>query len=115
MSPYLSSALAQEASGWIAAQLMEEGAMLPDALVGAILDHEWQAIDGGTDAENRPALIAAVGEGLAADDVRITAPPPPGAGAQLAAPEPVPAELIERVLSWEDDFLGLAGIRRGAG
>ena len=115
MSRYLSAALAQEASGWIAAQLLEEGAMLPDALVGAILDHEWQAIDAGADADDRPALIAAVGERLAADDVRVAPSPPPGAGAHLATPEPVPAVLIERVLSWEDDFLGLAGIRRGAG
>jgi hypothetical protein len=27
--------------------------------------------------------------------------------------EEVPPKLVEQILSWEDDFLGLAGIRRG--
>ena len=115
MSRYLSPALAQEASGWIAAQLMDEGAMLPDALVGAVLEHEWHAIESGADPNDRAALVSAVAERMAAGDIRVAPPPPPGAPPQMTTPEPVPEALIERVLSWEDDFLGLAGLRRGAG
>jgi len=84
-----------------------------------VLNHEWQVIAAGVDPNDRPALIAAVGERLAAEDVRVVPPPPPGAtpegGVHMTTPEPVPVALIERVLSWEDDFLGLANIRRGAG
>lgn len=112
MSRYLSPALAQEASGWISSQLLEEGALVPDALVESILDHEWRAIDAGVDSDDRPALVAAIAERLAADDVQVMPPPPPGMDLAPATPEAVPAAVIERVLGWEDDFLGLAGIRR---
>ena len=113
MSPYLSPALAEEASGWISAQLLEEGALVPDGLVGAVLEHEWRAIEAGADAGDRSALVASIGERLAAEDVRVAPPMPPGV--TMPAPQAVPATLIERVLGWEDDFLGLAGIQRGAG
>lgn len=114
MSPYLSAALADEASGWISAQLLEEGALVPDALVGTVLEHEWRAIEAGTDADDRAALVASIEERLAAEDVRVGPPPPPGVTAPMPPPEAVPATLIEQVLSWEDDFLGLAGIQRSA-
>lgn len=112
MSRYLSPALTQEASSWISTQLLEEGALVPDALVESVLEHEWRAIEAGADPDDRAALVAAIGERLAADDVRVMPPPPPGMDVAPAAPEAVPAGIIERVLGWEDDFLGLAGLRR---
>ncbi|PZC49425.1 MAG: hypothetical protein DK306_000664 [Chloroflexi bacterium] len=114
MSRYLSAALTSEASGWISEQLLEEGALVPAALVESILDHEWRALQAGTDPDDRAALIAAVSASLAAQDVRIQAPPAPGVEAMPAAPQAVPESLIDRVLGWEDDFLGLAGVRRSA-
>ena len=112
---YLSAALAQEAAGWIAAQLLDEGVLIPEELVGAVLDHEWRAVSAGTNLDDRTALVAAIAEGLAADDIRVSAPPIPDGAATdtTAAPRPVPPEIVDRVLGWEDDFLGLAGIRRG--
>ena len=116
MSRYLSPALTSEASGWIAEQLLEEGALVPDALVETILEHELQALEAGVSPDDRPALVSAVAAGLTADDIRVQAPPPPGAQSPGAPPEAeaVPEPLIERVLGWEDDFLGLAGLRRTA-
>ena len=114
MSNRPSSALVSEAAGWIAEQLAEEGVMVSADLVELLLEFEWDGLEGGVAADNRADLVAAVCERASANGVQV-GPSPEMLQENDAPPrvEEVPPKLVEQILSWEDDFLGLAGIRRG--
>jgi hypothetical protein len=114
MSKRPSVALVAEAASWIAEQLSEEGVIIGDELVELLLNFEWDSLERGVDPDDRAALVAAVCERSTAESVQIG--PTPAMmldGAQSPAIDGVPPDLVERVLSWEDEFLGLAGIQRG--
>lgn len=115
-----SEALLDEAAEWIAAQMAEEGVMVGGGLVDVLLALEWDALEAGHDPTPRSAMVETICERLNADGVRVGPLPPPSAPPN-AAPnpdnagphgEPVPPSIVEHVLSWEDDFLALAGISR---
>ena len=114
MSNRPSDALIGEAAGWITEQLSEEGVMISAELVELLLGFERDSLEGGVDADDRAALVAAVCECAAANDVQVgpsTEMLPANDGPPSV--EDVPPALVEQVLSWEDDFLGLAGLQRG--
>ena len=114
MSNRPSGGLMSEAAGWITEQLAEEGVMTSADLVELLLGFEWDGLEGGVDADNRAELVATVCESATANGVHI-GPSPEMLQENDAPPriENVPPKLVEQVLSWEDDFLSLAGIRRG--
>ncbi len=114
MSNRPSDALMSEAAGWIAAQLSDEGVMVGVDLVELLLGFEWHSLETGIDANDRTALIDAVCERTVANGVQV------GPSARMLQErggrpniEPVPRSLVEQIVSWEDDFLSLAGIQRG--
>ena len=113
--PRPSEALMQEAGEWIAEQLTEEGMLITSAFVDLVLEMEWDAIDAGAPAGDRAAVVQAISKRMHEEEIRVG--PPPDAistdGIDSSQITPVPTPMIEHVLSWEDDFLGFAGIRRG--
>ena len=113
--PRPSEALMQEAGEWIAEQLAEEGMLITSAFVDLVLEMEWDAIDGGAPADDRAAVVQAVSKRMHDEQVRVGPPPETMStdGIDTSQITPVPTAMIEHVLSWEDDFLGFAGIRRG--
>ncbi|MCL4232357.1 MAG: hypothetical protein KJ053_12320 [Dehalococcoidia bacterium] len=92
----LEGALFDECAGWIWEQLQEEGVYIAGEVVDLILATEREL---GVHSRE-PGEIARVLEeefrmrGIAANPFAIDAP------------------LIQRVLEWEDDFLGFAGMKR---
>ena len=114
MSSRPSDALMGEAAGWITEQLSDEGVMLSADLVELLLGFEWDGLESGVAANDRAALVAAVSERASANGVQVG--PSPEMLQETDKPplvEDVPVKLVEQVLSWEDDFLSLAGIQRG--
>ena len=104
-------ALLAEAAGWITEQLAEGGVLVAGELVEVVLDLEWDGLERGLPHGDRAAMVATVCARLAEEGVVIG--PPPSAGSGPSAMEPVPPELVQQVMSWEDDFLNLAGVSRG--
>ncbi len=103
-----------EAGEWIAEQLSEEGLMVTSGFVDLVLDMEWTAIGEGAPPDDRPALVEAVMGKMAAENVHVGPPPDTIStdGIDTSQIRPVPRQFVEQVLSWEDDFLGFAGVRR---
>jgi hypothetical protein len=91
----LEPALIEEAAGWIAEQMEEEGYLIDPGLIQLILEREHE--DGGpapasAHAETARRIITA----LEAAGVR-------------GIPEAINDRLIITVLEWEDEFLAFAG------
>ena len=109
-----SEALLEEAGEWIAEQLTEEGMLMTSAFVDLVLSMEWDAIEGGIDADDRAKVVEAISQRMQEEEVRVGPPPETIStdGIDTAQITPVPRGMIEMVLSWEDDFLGFAGIKR---
>ena len=103
-------ALLAEAAGWITEQLAEDGILVAGELVEVVLDLEWYGLERGLPHDDRAAMVATVCAGLLEEGVLMG--PPPLAGQNPSAAEPVPPELVQQVMSWEDDFLNLAGLSR---
>ena len=107
--------LLTEASLWITAQMAEEGTLVMEEFVDHVLALEWDALEAGADPRNRTALCEHVHRAMTDDGIQIIAAL---ASAPVTAdaidPRPVPPELIDLVLGWEDEFLALAGITRTA-
>lgn len=114
--PRPSEALMNEAGDWIAEQLSEEGLMTTGGFVDLVLSMEWDAIEAGTPPEDRAALVGAIIERMQAENVMVGPPPETLStdGIDTSQIRPVPRQFVEQVLSWEDDFLGFAGITRSA-
>ena len=112
--PRPSEGLLDEASDWIAEQLSEEGLMVTAGFVDLVLRMEWDSIDAGVAADDRPAVVAAVMERMREENVLVGPPPDTLStdGIDTSQIRPVPPQFVEQVLSWEDDFLGFAGISR---
>ena len=112
--PRPSEALMNEAGEWIAEQLSEEGLMVTSGFVDLVLDMEWSAIEEGVGPDDRAAVLAAVMEKMVEENVHVGPPPDTIStdGIDTSQIRPVPKQFVEQVLSWEDDFLGFAGIRR---
>lgn len=113
--PRPSEALMQEAGEWIAEQLTEEGVLVTSAFVDLVLEMEWDAIDAGAPADDRAAVVQAISKRMHDEEIRVGPPPDTIStdGIDSSQITPVPTPMIEHVLSWEDDFLGFAGIKRG--
>ncbi len=92
----LEGALFDECAGWIWEQLQEEGVYISGEVVDLILATEREL--GVHDRE--PGEIARVLE----EEFRMRG--------IVANPFALDAPLINRVLDWEDDFLGFAGLSR---
>ena len=108
--------LLEEATDWIAEQMADEGMLVSGGLIDLVLSHEWEAIGAGADPNARPALVEAI-SGRLSDEGVLVAPPPSTLstdGVDASQVRPVPPQIVEQVLSWEDEFLGLAGISRDA-
>ncbi len=103
-----------EAGDWIAEQLSEEGLMVTSGFVNLVLDMEWTAIEEGVTPDDRPAVVGAVMQKMLEENVHVGPPPDTLStdGIDTSQIRPVPKQFVEQVLSWEDDFLGFAGIRR---
>ncbi len=103
-----------EAGEWIAEQLSEEGLMVTSGFVDLVLDMEWTAIEEGVRPDDRPAVLDAVMRKMVEENVHVGPPPETLStdGIDTSQIRPVPRQFVEQVLSWEDDFLGFAGIRR---
>ena len=112
--PRPSDDLINEAGEWIAEQLSEEGLMVSGGFVDLVLSMEWDAIEAGAPPDNRAALVDAVIERLREDNVMVGPPPETVStdGIDTSQIRPVPRQFVEQVLSWEDDFLGFAGLTR---
>lgn len=112
--PRPSEALMNEAGEWIAEQLSEEGLMVTGGFVDLVLDMEWSAIEAGTPADDRAAVVAAIMERMREENIQVGPPPETLStdGIDRSQIRPVPQAFVEQVLSWEDDFLGFAGITR---
>lgn len=112
--PRPSEDLINEAGEWIAEQLSEEGLMVSGGFVDLVLSMEWDAIEAGAPPDNRAALVDAVIERLREDNVLVGPPPETVStdGIDTSQIRPVPRQFVEQVLSWEDDFLGFAGLTR---
>ena len=112
--PRPSEDLINEAGEWIAEQLSEEGLMVSGGFVDLVLSMEWDAIDAGAPPDNRAALVDAVIERMREDNVMVGPPPETVStdGIDTSQIRPVPRQFVEQVLSWEDDFLGFAGLTR---
>ena len=109
-----SEALMNEAGEWIAEMLSEEGLMVTGGFVDLVLDMEWTTIEGGAPVNDRPALVEAIVGRMREENVLVGPPPETIStdGIDTSQIRPVPRGFIEQVLSWEDDFLGFAGIKR---
>ena len=96
--------------------MAEEGALVMEEFVDHVLALEWDALETGADPRNRATLCEHVHRAMTDDGIQIIAALP---GAPVTAdaidPSPVPPELVDLVLGWEDEFLALAGISRTAG
>ncbi len=112
--PRPSEALMNEAGEWIAEQLSEEGLMVTSGFVDLVLDMEWTAIEEGLDPDQRGQVVDAVMQKMAEENIQVGPPPETLStdGIDTSQIRPVPRGFVEQVLSWEDDFLGFAGIRR---
>ena len=112
--PRPSEALMNEAGEWIAEQLSEEGLMVTSGFVDLVLDMEWTAIEEGVDPDARGPIVDAVMAKMAEENVHVGPPPDTLStdGIDTSQIRPVPRQFVEQVLSWEDDFLGFAGVRR---
>ncbi len=112
--PRLSEALMSEASDWIAEQLSEEGLMVTGGFVELVLDMEWTAIEEGVQPDDRTAVVDAVMDKMVAENIQVGPPPETLStdGIDTSQIRPVPRPFVEQVLSWEDDFLGFAGLNR---
>ena len=109
-----SEALMNEAGEWIAEQLSEEGLMVTSGFVDLVLDMEWTAIEEGVDPDERSLVVDAVMQKMVEENVHVGPPPDTLStdGIDTSQIRPVPRGFVEQVLSWEDDFLGFAGVRR---
>ncbi len=107
--------LLEEAQGWIAEMMSEEGVIVTDAFIELVQTFEWDALEEGTiGPDDRPGIVTHIVDRCAAENIMLGPIPTTlstdGGGAQM--PQAVPPQLVEQVLSWEDEFLGLAGISR---
>lgn len=106
-------ALLDEAADWIAQQLSEEGLIVTGGLVGLVLSTEWDALEAGAPADQREALVQTICGRLEQEGVKVGPIPTLLSTEGVAGgPKPVPPEIVAHVLSWEDEFLGLAGRSR---
>ena len=114
--PRPSEELMNEAGEWIAEQLSEEGLMTTGGFVDLVLSMEWDAIEAGAPADDRAAVVTAIIERMQAENVMVGPPPETLStdGIDTSQIRPVPRGFVEQVLSWEDEFLGFAGITRSA-
>jgi len=108
----LSEALINEASAWIAAQMTEEGLLVSEGLVDVVLRAEWDLLAAGLDPDDRPALLRRLGAHLAQAGVMVGPSPMTASTEGVPTPEAVPPAVIAQIVSWEDEFLGLARISR---
>ncbi len=102
MSEQFDEELMEEASGWISEMLEEEGSYLDPGLVFRILEEEWALLAEHPVAVQHPAMAQRLVEVLEA------------AGVQ-GVPAAITPRLVEGVLTWEDEFLALAGRPRPSG
>lgn len=112
--PRPSEALMNEAGEWIAEQLSEEGLMVTSGFVDLVLDMEWTSIEEGVDPDQRSVVVDSVMQKMAEENIQVGPPPETLStdGIDTSQIRPVPRGFVEQVLSWEDEFLGFAGIRR---
>ena len=112
--PRPSEALMNEAGEWIAEQLSEEGLMVTSGFVDLVLDMEWSSIEEGVDPEARTLVVDSVMQKMVDENVHVGPPPDTLStdGIDTSQIRPVPRQFVEQVLSWEDDFLGFAAVRR---
>lgn len=97
----LDEQLATECSNWIAEQISEEtGNFTPAELIDLLIEHEssirTEHDDPGMDHQNMARLVLV---SLSEEGVPIS-------------PEGVTLEMVEDILRWEDEFLGIAGKAR---
>ncbi len=109
-----SEALMNEAGEWIAEQLAEEGLMVTSGFVDLVLDMEWTAIEAGVGADDRSVIVETVMQNMTEQNILVGPPPETLStdGIDTSQIRPVPKQFVEQVLSWEDDFLGFAGVKR---
>lgn len=112
--PRPSEALMNEAGEWIAEQLSEEGLMVTSGFVDLVLDMEWSAIEEGVAPDARSLVVDAVMQKMVEENIQVGPPLDTLStdGIDTSQIRPVPRPFVEQVLSWEDEFLGFAGIRR---
>ncbi|MCY3558758.1 MAG: hypothetical protein OXH13_08955 [Chloroflexi bacterium] len=112
--PRPSEALMNEAGEWIAEQLSEEGLMVTSGFVDLVLDMEWTVIEEGVDPDARSSVVDAVMAKMIEENVQVGPPLDTLStdGIDTSQIRPVPRGFVEQVLSWEDDFLGFAGVKR---
>jgi hypothetical protein len=97
----LDERLAAECADWIAEQLNEElGGFVPAELVDMVMEHEATIRTDEDDPEmDHGAMSERLIRRLEQEGVPISA-------------EGVSRELVEEIMRWEDEFLGLAGRAR---
>ncbi|HWO94349.1 MAG TPA: hypothetical protein VNL92_06250 [Dehalococcoidia bacterium] len=94
---WFDEALMDEASEWISVMLEEEeGAFIDSGLVFQILEREWLMRDDQAAPIPHAEMASMLSERLEADGIR-------------GVPDEISVGLIIGVLTWEDEFLALAG------
>ncbi len=97
MSHEFDEALMDECADWISGMLEEEeGALVDAGLILIILEREWALRSGDPTPATHETMAARLAERLEADGIQ-------------GVPDVVSPALIVGVLSWEDEFLALAG------
>lgn len=110
--------LLDEAQGWIAEMLSEEGVIVTGAFVELVQEFEWDALEAGdVEPDDRVSIVQHIIDRCAKENIMVGPVPTTLStdGDGGLQPRAVPADLVEQVLSWEDEFLGLAGISRRDG
>lgn len=99
MTESFDEALMDEACGWISEMLEEEGAYLDPGLIFIILEKEWAVLADDPRPVQHPEMAQRLIEALEADGIQ-------------GVPDAITPHLVVGVLSWEDEFLALAGRTR---
>ena len=110
------ASLLEESQDWIAEMLSEDGIMVTGAFVELVQNFEWDALEADqVGPDDRSGMVQHIVDRCAAENIQVGPIPTTlstdGDSGNLL-PKPVPPQIVEQVLSWEDEFLGLAGISR---
>ena len=108
------ASLLEESQDWIAEMLSEDGIMVTGAFVELVQNFEWDALEADqVGPDDRPGMVQHIIDRCSAENIQVGPMPSTLStdGGDIQ-PKPVPPQIVEQVLSWEDEFLGLAGISR---
>ena len=108
------ASLLEESQDWIAEMLSEDGILVTGAFVELVQNFEWDALEADQiGPDDRAGMVLHIIDRCGAENIQVGPMPSTlSTDGSDIQPKPVPPQIVEQVLSWEDEFLGLAGISR---